>query len=149
MAFTLNEDKGSKTEAEKLLDLQRSCREGGLKYLEDFYCQDHLATQRFQTPIPGHPKGYTLLHEAVEVSDRIPPSHICKIHAQAFPHTPPPTSDCRRARPIHINLNYYFKPPIQMPCNTVLYCDKMGIEHHCTIWTRTALSIEQYKVCIK
>ena len=119
MAFTLNEDKGSKTESEKLLDLQRSCREGGLKYLEDFYCQDRLAIQCFQMPLPGHPKGYTLLHEAVEVSDRISPSHICKIHSQALPHTPPPAHDCRRAWAILINLNHQYR------CHAILYCTAM------------------------
>lgn len=69
MAFALNEDKGYKTEGDKLADLQRNCREGNLKYLEEFYCQDHLAINFFYLPLPG-PKGYTLLHEAVEVRDR-------------------------------------------------------------------------------
>lgn len=87
MAFALNDDKSNRTDADKLWDLQRNCREGSLKYLEDFYCQDHLASQYFHMPLPG-PKGYTLLHEAVEVRDGFASGHLCKIKART--HTPPP-----------------------------------------------------------
>lgn len=83
MAFALNDDKSNRTDADKLWDLQRNCREGSLKYLEDFYCQDHLASQYFHMLLPG-PKGYTLLHEAVEVRDGVTSSHLCKIQAQAL-----------------------------------------------------------------
>lgn len=97
MAFALNEDKGSKTDAEKLSDLQRNCREGSLKYMEDFYCQDHLASQYFQMFLPGHPKGYTLLHEAVEVRDRITCGHVCRTQAHKLsPTRAHPRAQCGR-----------------------------------------------------
>ena len=91
MAFALNDDKGNRTDGDKLAELQRNCREGSLKYLEEFYCQDHLAISYFYLPLPG-PKGYTLLHEAVEVRDRNTRSCPHCSHARShYTYTRPPT----------------------------------------------------------
>ena len=55
---------------EKLAEIQKCCREGSVDGLEKIYCSVANPVKYFTSPLPG-PKGYTALHEAVEVCERL------------------------------------------------------------------------------